>query len=357
MKTNQARRRTLLLSLLLSGIALTLYSVEVDFSTTGRLLLIENDQQFSADGRVTLAHRFSQDHRITARGLGTVSGEEDANAFLTLFEYRGVFPLASGNGIITMVAGRTEVVELSGFLAPLTLDGIVIGFQRPGFIVQGLATTTAILRAEESLILTGADAIDAADPNRYFGPPRFVSAIVFLLPETVGRLNLSLQYINQLDGRVLVGADPGDDLYTSHYVTLGVESPLAPEIFGSLHLMGNFGATTVEGIGTSNFIGYGARAQLRSYLPAAQRPAGRLALYFASGDGNTGGFPSFSGDITTSFAPGPYAVPWQFTGIPFANVVAAELSGSLLPLSWADDAGIRRTRLTGDATQIGRAHV
>jgi hypothetical protein len=178
--------------------------------------------------------------------------------------------------------------------------------------------------------------------------------VIFLLPETVGRLNLSLQYINQLDGRVLLGADPGDDLYTSHYVTVGVESPLGPDIFGSLHLMGNYGALAVEGLGTSSFVGYGARAQLRSYLPAEQRPTGRLALYFASGDGDTGGFPSFSSDISTSFAPGPYAVPWEFTGIPFANVIAAELAGSLLPLTWAEDEGIRRSRLAGEAMLLYR---
>ncbi|MFP4550819.1 MAG: hypothetical protein ACLFNT_08450 [Spirochaetales bacterium] len=348
------RRASALLALLLLVAATTLYAVEVDFSTTGRMLLIEDDQQFSADGTITLSHRFTQDQKITAQGLGTVSTEEDPNAFLTLFEYQGAFPLSENSGVIKLIAGRTEIVELSGFLAPLTLDGFVVGFQRPGFIVQAVATTTVLLRPEESLVLTAADAIEAEDPDRFFGPSRFVSGLIFLLPETVGRLNLSLQYINQLDGRALFGADPGDDLYTSHYLTMGVESPLGPDIFGSLQLIGNLGTVEVEGIGRSTFVGYGARGQLRSYLPAAQRPTGQLSLYFASGDGSSAAFPELSGDVSTSFAPGPYNVPWQFTGIPFANIVAAELGGSLLPLSWANDAGLRRTRLAGDTTLLYR---
>lgn len=345
------RRLALATALLLA--AATLGAVELDFIAVGQGTFTEGTQQYAGELEAVATQQFDQDNVVTARARGSLDASGAPDLSLLQLEYAGDFPTADGAAVVNVLAGRRAVVENSGFLAPLTLDGVTLGYKMPGLIIQGLATTTALLRPEESLLLTASDRADAADDSLFFGPQRYLAGLFLVLPETVGTANIYVQYLAQIDGRGFT-AETGDDLYNSHYLISGVIGPLAPRLFGSLFAMGNYGHAEVAGTGATHYIGYGARAELRSFIPTVGRPTGTVSVLFASGDRDGAVASPPSGEVTTLFAPGPYRAPWKLADIPVANVIATTVRGTFLPLDWASDRAVRRTRIVASTTAIFR---
>lgn len=344
------RRLACAATLLLLTIALP--ALELDFLAFGEATFSEGAQRYAGRLDAVITQQFTQDQVLSAAVRGSLDSDSNTDLALTRFEYVGDFPTADGSAVVNITAGRSTIAESSGILAPLTLDGVKVGYKMPGFVVQGLAATT-LLRPEESLLLTASDLSEAADESRFFGPQRYIGGIFLTFPETIGTLNIFTEYLAQIDGRGFV-ATAGDELYTSHYLISGVVGPLSPRVFGSLFAIGNYGTVEAVGTGTTRYIGYGARAEVRSFIATTGLPTGAASLFFASGDRDGALSSPPSGQTTTLFAPGPYRAPWTLAEIPVANVIAGTLRGSFLPLGWATDPAVRRTRVAARTTTIFR---
>lgn len=329
----------------------TVSAVELDFRATGATEFLEGAQTTSGAADIVLSRRFTQDQTLTLRVEGTVDNAGALDLFLRELTYRGDFPQSGRTGVLSLTAGRTQVSDVSGLIAPLTVDGLIVGWRIPGLVLQGVAATTALLRPQESLLLT---ATDQSEAGALLGPQRYVGGVFLTLPETFGTANLYAHYLTQLDGRALLAPPAGAELYTSHYLVTGVIAPLASRLFASGFLYGNLGINELVGSGTTTYLGYGARAEVRSFLPVSGRPVGTASVLFASGDNEGALSATPSGELTTLFAPGPYATPWTLAQVPLANVIAGTLSGSFLPFDWSDDPAVRRTQLSARTTALYR---
>mgnify|MGYP000983753632 CR=1 FL=1 len=203
---------------------------------------------------------------------GTLSNDEDEPLFYADFQQlslKGFYPLpAEGISLFSVEAGRFYEGEFSGRVFAHVMDGIRLELGFPDSTAHLAAGYTGLVnKYYGSILMSGADAVDDGDDDKFLGPPRLVGVFSWEFTELFGRQSLTLAAVYQMDMRGYLESNPLDELDT-FYAGAGLGGPLGGRMY--LALYGRYGGRDIA----FYLLGGG----LRWYRPDLRQ--GAMGLYF-----------------------------------------------------------------------------
>lgn len=240
----------------------------------------------------------------------------------------GTDVIASQAGATTFgfSAGRSTYRDVTGYVLNHRLDGIKlqVSQQRSSFRF-GLGTTALLLKPTNSIILSTPDALDLAEADVYFAPPRLVVDVQYRLLEVFANQHLNLAATVQEDLRpqselTPVGTQEADPTAGGHvdtqYVTVGLSGEIAPGLFHASYYTLNSGRRLeyVENVRSATgswyeytqLLAHMAGTQLTYFIPELLNSRARLFGQFSTGEPYDAGEPS-SSDAFVPLSPSSYS--------------------------------------------------
>lgn len=353
-------------AVLLPAVALFAQPLYADFGATidnSSSVTVEDETDAVQEDSLTLwvSALLGPRLRFYASGRATVSTDEpNFYADVERFTLSGDIP-PSGPGVpqFTFDLGKFSQSDFSSVVLSQPLAGVRFGFAYPWTTLKLALGYTGLNNADASpLVLSRMDALDRAD-DAYFAAPRFIASAAWELPELFLRQTVTLSAIVQEDLRERFDSvlEEGDDIYdptgggilNTQYAGFGLSGPLAPSLYYNLYAYLGTGrmltfqdddqSATGQAYLYEPVFSYLFGGSFRYYIPAFFKASAAAKFLYASGDADHIGYleGNTKGD-STAFIPmadGPFGVAFTPKA---SNLMAAELSFSMKPLSASPDA-------------------
>ncbi len=266
---------------------------------------------------------------------------------------QGTFPLPQpGVSLYRYSIGRSPFTDFTGLVLDQNADGLSMTVEFPiASVSVGAAYTGLLLKPSSTIILSRADANDAANPAVIFAPPRLLQTAQLTFPSVL-RQRITLAAIVQEDMRdtvldlatpgttdlVQVGATTQDPTragpVNTQYFGLGMDGGITSDIFYNLYGYMETGQElqyTAGAYAQVPILAYLAGGGVRWYMPNLLFSVASAKFTLASGDQNA---TTVIDGNTTGFRPitNPTTVNDVFTP-QLTNVMIAEAGYSLKPLA------------------------
>lgn len=298
------------------------------------------------------------DHlKFDASGRAVVSIDDPKfYADVDKLSFSGDFP-SPGEGApqFSFELGKFYQTDFTSILLAQPVAGLRFVFSYPVTNLKlSMGYTGLNNKHSSSLVLSRLDALDDADGDVTFAPPRVLGVATWEFPEFFLRQTLTFSGVVQEDLRAQFDTvlkegestfDPhGGGKVNTQYVGLGLSGPLAPTLFYDLYFYLGTGRVLTFGEDDQSITGqsyqyeaiqsYLFGASFRYYLPAFLNSFASARFLYATGDKDSLSYVEGNGaGSSTAFVPladGPFGVAFTPKA---SNLMAAELSYSLKPFA------------------------